>query len=453
MTPARLHPPQALNSPHPSLARHHGRAYLPCRPRHCTENGSVTPLDDGLPDFYSKRVLPDSQLSSLHKAHSLRRKKRRNMLAIFGFRRNRNSTLSNQEADSLGVACSEDCRTVATAPTGNALENVYTLLQPPRIPGRGSWPGEADGIVEDQKMDEPRVGMMEIRSVQGMPLSTFRTNKHPFYTGKMKSDMEPDHDPSSGTADRELDRQTLRPGDRQASWEMDRQRQIDRELEWQNLRKSESSWEHPMDRSPPSDPQMEHRTEPCPSEERCRGVGTRGTSVGRLILCPSKPEPPPQSSKPSLAKLRQRPLQESSGTEDELGDSNSFRVERKDKDGGMERVKETDTHHPPIPAKPKTTPYVLSPTDSASDRKILPATPPAPAKPTLALTERSHTQGEECVRPQAPIKPQRNRKALSCDTGTDRDSPNNLEKPPIPRNPPVKKPRAPQNRNQSLDYP
>lgn len=338
--------------------------------------------------------------------------------------------------------------------------------------------------------------------------------------------MEPDHEPSSGTADREIDRQTLRPGDRQASWETDRQRQIDRELEWQNLRKSESetdgqtvrhinrelerqasrqtektsereadrqtlrktekefdrptsrqidkppereldrhtlrqidreldrqtlwkaereldrqalrqvdreldrqslwradrhsereldrhtlrqidrqaeaqqkqwldsrkgaerkwaeskqqpdtqwtdlrqvdrqserqwmdrqidrhtlgqhrmpspiaekeictdadkgmhceaslitdahsdsgSWEQPMERSPPSDPQMEHWTEPCPSDERCRGAGTRGTSVGRLILCPSKPEPPPQSSKPSLAKLRQRPLQESSGT-------------------------------------------------------------------------------------------------------------------------------------------
>uniref|UniRef100_A0A8B9L978 Capping protein regulator and myosin 1 linker 3 n=1 Tax=Astyanax mexicanus TaxID=7994 RepID=A0A8B9L978_ASTMX len=86
---------------------------------HCTENGAVTPLDDGLPDFYSKRVLPESQLSTLHKAHSLRRKKRRNMLAIFGFRRNRNSTLSNQESDSLGVNCSEDCRTVATAPTGS----------------------------------------------------------------------------------------------------------------------------------------------------------------------------------------------------------------------------------------------------------------------------------------------------------------------------------------------
>lgn len=67
----------------------------------------------------------------------------------------------------------------------NALENIYTLLQPPRIPGRGGCPGEADGNVEDQKMDEQRVGMMEIRSVQGMPLSTFRTNKHPFYAGKM----------------------------------------------------------------------------------------------------------------------------------------------------------------------------------------------------------------------------------------------------------------------------
>uniref|UniRef100_A0A3B4CJY2 CARMIL pleckstrin homology domain-containing protein n=1 Tax=Pygocentrus nattereri TaxID=42514 RepID=A0A3B4CJY2_PYGNA len=90
--------------------------------QHCTENGAVTPLDDGLPDFYSKRVLPESQLSTLHKAHSLRRKKRRNMLAIFGFRRNRNSTLSNQESDSLGVTCSEDCRTVATAPTGSVTE-------------------------------------------------------------------------------------------------------------------------------------------------------------------------------------------------------------------------------------------------------------------------------------------------------------------------------------------
>ncbi|TSL47579.1 Capping protein, Arp2/3 and myosin-I linker protein 3 [Bagarius yarrelli] len=579
---------------------------------HCTENGCITPLDDGLPDFYSKRVLPDSQLSSLHKAHSLRRKKRRNMLAIFGFRRNRNATLSNQESNSSAVVCSEDCRTVATASTGNALENIYTLLQPPRIPGRGSCPGEADGIVEDQKMDEPRVGMMEIRSVHGMSLSTFRTNKQPFYAGKMKSETDTDHDLFSGTAERELERQTLRPGERQSSWETDRQRQIDRELEWQNLRKPEietdgqtlrhinkelerqtsrqtdknsereidgqtlqktekeldrptsrqidkpaerdldkhtlrqtdreldrqtlwkaereldrqalrqidreldrqslrkgdrhsereldrhalrqidrqaeaqqkqwsetrkvaerkwaeskqqtdtqwtdlrqvdrqserqwmdrqidrythrmpspiaekeictdadkrmhceasiitdthtdsGSWEQLMERSPPSDPQMEPQNKPYPSEERCRGGGTRGTSVGRLILCPSKPEPPPQSSKPSLAKLRQRPLQESSGTEDELLESSHF------KDVAVERIREIETHHPPIPAKhqdftyfdaiffadsqPKTAPYVLSATDSASDRRILPATTSASTKPTLGLTERSHTQG------------------------------------------------------------
>lgn len=40
------------------------------------------------------------------------------------------------------------------------------------------------------------------------------------------------------------------------------------------------------------------------------------------------------------------------GTEDELGESSGFR-ERKDKDGGVERsgVRETEAHHPPIPAK------------------------------------------------------------------------------------------------------
>lgn len=31
--------------------------------QHCTENGAVTPLDDGLPDFYTKRVLLDRYVS------------------------------------------------------------------------------------------------------------------------------------------------------------------------------------------------------------------------------------------------------------------------------------------------------------------------------------------------------------------------------------------------------
>lgn len=41
-----------------------------------------------------------SQLSSLHQAQSLRRKKRRSVLSIFsGFRKNRNSTISTQESE------------------------------------------------------------------------------------------------------------------------------------------------------------------------------------------------------------------------------------------------------------------------------------------------------------------------------------------------------------------
>ncbi|CAB1324107.1 unnamed protein product [Coregonus sp. 'balchen'] len=109
-----------------------------------------------------------SQLSSLHKAHSLRRKKRRNMLAIFGFRRNRNSTLSNQGPESGRDGCGEECRTVATAPTGTATENVYTLLQPAHSAARAGSPGEG-GEVEDQRGEEP---------VQSIPPGS----RHPFYS-------------------------------------------------------------------------------------------------------------------------------------------------------------------------------------------------------------------------------------------------------------------------------
>ncbi|XP_030628535.1 capping protein, Arp2/3 and myosin-I linker protein 3-like [Chanos chanos] len=630
---------------------------------HCTENGAVTPLDDGLPDFYTKRVLPDSQLSSLHKAHSLRRKKRRNMLAIFGFRRNRNSTLSSQEPDSGGGACGEECRTVAMAPCRNATENVYTLLQPPRMSGRAGSPNEgADGTAEDHRQEE-QVGLKEVRSVQGIPLTSIGGNKIFTHTSRQRSDAELDSERSSGSdrhsdrqtdrdidrqtvwqssrevdrqtlrqIDRELDRQTLRQADRQSDREVDRhafrqvdreldrqtlkqldkpslrevdrqtQRQIDRELDRQTLRRlerqpereldrhtlrqldkqaeaqqrqankqwvesrhldsqwaeyrntsrpperkwadvkhtdlplerqwtdlrqidkqSEKQWmdskhadkhnverqvqgprtpmERPLppypsgDRTPSPNTQADrqlcmasqadrrqqsdpiyaelhsdldgHRdpeeaqtdgqvlvemwTDGCALEDRSRGAG--GVYQGRPLPCPLKPDPPPQSSKPSLAKLRQRPLQESSGTEDEVfADRDGGRLDKKERDGGVERTRETAGQPPPIPAKPKTSTSVMSPTESAQEKKFPPAVPSASVKPVLGLTDRAHTQGEESIR-QAPVKPQRNRKALSCDTGTDRDSPNNLEMPPNTRKPPVKKPRLPQNRNKSLDYP
>ncbi|KPP65126.1 leucine-rich repeat-containing protein 16B-like [Scleropages formosus] len=169
VTRVRPRPPRRHRGGHASLYSH------------CTENGVVTPIDDGLPDFYTKRVLPDSQLSSLHKAQSLRRKKRRNMLAIFSFRRNRHSTLSNQgtETGGWGGACGDECRTKATerqchATAGTdftlrlrtATENVYTLLQPPRIPGRADSPGEgAEKRVEKQRETE-QVGQTEVQSPQ-----------------------------------------------------------------------------------------------------------------------------------------------------------------------------------------------------------------------------------------------------------------------------------------------
>ncbi|KAM6962970.1 uncharacterized protein FYW47_008596 [Aplochiton taeniatus] len=93
---------------------------------------------------------------------------------------------------------------------------------------------------------------------------------------------------------------------------------------------------------------------------------------------------------------------------------------------------------------------MTSPKESFNDSFPQYPVPPPTNKPMFGLSDRAVSQGEEGMRTQAPAKPQRNRKAMSCDTGTDRDSPNNLEKLPN-RKPPVKKPRLPQNRNKSLD--
>ncbi|XP_064190477.1 capping protein, Arp2/3 and myosin-I linker protein 3-like [Anguilla rostrata] len=178
----------------PRPPRRHRRAHAPVDP-HCTENGAVTPLDDGLPDFYTKRVLPDSQLSCLHKAQSLRRKKRRNMLAIFSFRRNRNSIQANHGTESRGggVASGEECRTMAMAPTGNATENVYTLLQPPRISGKAEPSREGpDGKVEDQR-GEDQGGPAGVRPVQGIPLPGMGGQKPPSFSPRQKP--EPDQEP------------------------------------------------------------------------------------------------------------------------------------------------------------------------------------------------------------------------------------------------------------------
>ncbi|KAI1888768.1 hypothetical protein AGOR_G00172120 [Albula goreensis] len=402
----------------PRPPRRHRRAHAPVD-SHCTENGAVTPLDDGLPDFYTKRVLPDSQLSCLHKAQSLRRKKRRNMLAIFGFRRNRNSSLSNQGAESRGGggACGEECRTVATAPTGNATENVYTLLQPPRIPAKTEPPREvADGKVEDQR-GEDHGGPAGARPMQGIPLPGMGGQKPPSFSSKQRSE-----------SDQEMDRQT------------DRQTGMDRQTSTDTLR-GQIPPSTPTDRQLSPDAQVDRQTRPGgqmdrpsgppPLEEkrRCRG-GPEGAVPHGV-----KPDPPPQSSKPNLAKLRQRHLQDSTGAEDEgrrEREKDAGRKERKDRDEDVDRGRESEGRPPPVPEKkgsmhPTQPTSVTPPKEAANERKVQPPGPPTSAKPVLGLVDGTVSQGEEGMRSTVPVKPQRTKKSLSCDTDGGNTAPSNRE--------------------------
>ncbi|CAN9500667.1 unnamed protein product [Ophioblennius macclurei] len=555
----------------PRPPRRHKGGHVPAE-THCSENGGISPLDDGLPDFYTKRVLPDSQLSSLHKAHSLRRKKRRNMLAIFGFRKNRNQTLSNQSHEYEAEVYGDGCHTVATAPTGTAMENVYTLLQPPVSSARAGSPSEGcDGKTNSHQGKNTLV--LSPPPVPGIPHPGMGGGKHPFYSPREIPEVDavfehPEEtdkywadDKQRATEVLQADKQWMMEGkqseqhvDRQRcddrlhektfgeprtldkqgdrhwtesrhpdrhvdrQWTVDRhtQRQIDRKIErqWMGGRQIDRSWSenramdvqgdnqwtdgrnlgkkadrriqalylaqrplppYPSDRTP--SPKQE--TDPLKSPEVAAAefqpletLGDRHTSPdsgggftegwkmsggggvpsNRGAPCASKPDPPPQSSKPTLSKLRPRHRQESSdalpGTEEE-GDTerDPGKTERKER----ERRRDSEGQPPPIPEKPKTSSYVTFPKESANDRSLPPPPVPPPVmKPMHGLPDRAASQGDEGLRPQAPVKPQRNRKAMSCDAGTDRESPNNLEKPPN-RKPPVKKPRLPQNRNKSLD--
>ncbi|XP_034036370.1 capping protein, Arp2/3 and myosin-I linker protein 3-like [Thalassophryne amazonica] len=542
----------------PRPPRRHKGGHMPAE-THCSENGGLSPLDDGIPDFYTKRVLPDSQLSSLHKVHSLRRKKRRNMLAIFGFRKNRSQTVSTQGPETETEVDGDGCHTVATAPKGTATENVYTLLQPPRSAARaGPSSDGADGKTSDPHGKNTLV--LSPPPVQGIPHQSVGGGKHPFYSPREKpeADEQPAEtdkywvDDKQRTAevqhmemrqtDLHVERQRLddrlpertfgepKTSSRQADrcWtesrhsdrHMDRQWTVDRHAQWQIDRKMERqrmggrqidrSWSenrspdtqsdhhwtesrrsirttdrpvqtlhlaqrplppYPLDRTPSpkqeTDPLTNteaaatdwHQCQPdvqddrqaCPDTFITFTDGWRsggGVAVSRAASCPSKPDPPPQSSKPTLSKLRQRHRQESSSAlQEEEGDA--------EKDPGMmekkerEKRRDSEGQPPPIPEKPKTSSYVTFPKESERNLPPPPAPPPL-SRPGFGLPDRAASQGEEGLRPQAPVKPQRNRKAVSCDTGTDRESPTNLEKPPN-RKPPMKKPRLPQNRNKSLD--
>ncbi|XP_046883074.1 capping protein, Arp2/3 and myosin-I linker protein 3 [Hypomesus transpacificus] len=453
----------------PRPPRRHRTGHLTLDP-HFSENGGVSLLEDGLPDFYTKRVLPDSQLSSHHQAQILRRKKRRSVLSIFsGFRKNRNSTISNQDAE--------------------ASENVYSFIQHPK-----------DAVRVESTIQGTNGGMPSPRPSHGVPLPGVRVGSPPCHIQRQSSDLvsmvyscigaDIDSDASScdnRQSDREMDRQTPETqADTRANGHVASTGGLDKQTDRQMDKQTEAGRQERVSF------QTDTRTETEGGQSSEEGRADREAAP-----CGQKPDPPPQSSKPNLAGLRQRHLQESSdkSPEDCGGVEGEREVERNAKRQDVtQRTRGAEGQRPPIPAKPSkdlsrdsnspyTSPAVTPPGEVTSEKKTPPPVPPASAKPGLESCGAPVTPEEGTTEKKSPprvppmsakpsfdlpssavnqdedgstnggiSKPHRNRKANSCDAGMGRDSPSDLERSSV-RKPPVKKPRLPQSRNRSLDYP
>ncbi|XP_019968759.2 capping protein, Arp2/3 and myosin-I linker protein 3 isoform X3 [Paralichthys olivaceus] len=426
----------------PRPPRRHRAGHLPPE-SHCSENGAVNMLEDGLPDFYSKRVLPDSQLSSLHQAQSLRRKKRRSVLSIFsGFRKNRNSTISNQDSDS-------------------ASENVYSMIQHPKDTVRPecSIPG-ANGT------------MASPRPMQGVPVHGMRPVSPPCLIQRQSTDLVSmvyscigaeieDSDGSSSCDMKAMDHDTDRsttisdaPADTRTNGHVvSSKQQTERQME--------------AGRQERIVPLTDSRTEM--EEDRHSGGGT-------VAPCGLRPEPPPQNTKPSLAIMRQRHLQESLEEAGRLEREENQSERNRDE---KQRTRGLDGQRPPIPNKSsldlsrdKTSPEntktspVTPGEEPSSEQRSLPPTQPisqdegsaekksplaSSAKPGTEATDPAISQDEEGGRNGFPATSQHNKKSNSFDIGMERDSPYDLER-SSDRRFPVKKPCFPQYRNRSLDY-
>uniref|UniRef100_A0A1A8LHX6 Leucine rich repeat containing 16B n=2 Tax=Nothobranchius pienaari TaxID=704102 RepID=A0A1A8LHX6_9TELE len=300
---------------------------------HSAENGGVSMLEDGLPDFYSKRVLPDSQLSSLHQAQSLRRKKRRSVLSIFsGFRKNRNSTFSVQDSD-------------------GASENVYSMIQHPKEIGRpeSAVPGS------NGAMPSPR-------STQGALVYGLRAASPPCLIQRQSTDLvsmvyscigaEIEDSDSSSTCDIKEDNTdgsnaiSDAPTDTRSNGHVaSSKQQTDRQME--------------TERQERVVPLMDARTE--------AAEDVQSTGAGSVGPCGLRPDPPTPSSKSVLAVMKQRHLQESL---EETG-----RLEGEDQSEKMQEEKQRGRgpkgQHPLIPKKPS----IDLQRDSSPDKtKTLPTT-------------------------------------------------------------------------------
>ncbi|KAM3604253.1 uncharacterized protein V6R79_008543 [Siganus canaliculatus] len=428
----------------PRPPRRHRAGHLPPE-SHCSENGGVSMLEDGLPDFYSKRVLPDSQLSSLHQAQSLRRKKRRSVLSIFsGFRKNRNSTISNQDADS-------------------ALENVYSMIQHPKDAGgpENAVPG-ANGT-----MPSPR-------PMQGVPVHVIRGASPPCLIQRQPTDLVSMVYSCIGAE--------IEDSDGSSTCDMKATDDLDRSSAISDAPAESRSNGHVVSSKQQTDRQMEagrqERIVPL-TDSRSETEEDRQSAGGGVAPSGPRPEPPPQSSKPSLVVMRQRHLQESL---EEAGRLMGEEDQSDRKHDDKQRARGPEGQRPLLPSKPsldlsrdktspektrtspKTSPFTPSEEPSADQRSL------PPTQPVIQEEEAAETQspqaatlpGEAAADPASqdkeeghngfPAAPDQTRKSNSFDIGMERDSPYDLER-SSDRRFPVKKPCFPQYRNRSLDYP
>ncbi|KAF7655343.1 hypothetical protein LDENG_00057080, partial [Lucifuga dentata] len=418
----------------PRPPRRHRPGHLPPE-SHCSENGGVNMLEDGLPDFYSKRVLPDSQLSSLHQAQSLRRKKRRSVLSIFsGFRKNRNSTISNQDLD--------------------VSENIYSMIQHSKDSGRpeSAGPG-ANGAIASP------------RPMQGLPVQGMRPASPPCLIQRQTTDLvsmvyscigaEIENSDGNSTCDAKpigLD------GDKSTSVSATDTRtnghvisphqQMDRQME--------------TGRQERIQPLADSRTE----MEEDRQSGGSGIAPSE-----SRPEPLPQSSKPSLSVMTQRHLQESLEDTGEEEQSERKREEKQRARGPEgqrpllqnkpsldlsrdqsppEKAMSSPKVSPGSPGEDPTAPVVEE--EGHTERKSPPFVLPASSKIRSESADPAVIQDEEAGTNGFPAPSHHNRKANSFDIGMDRDSPSDLGR-SSDRRFPLKKSCFAQCRNTSLDFP
>ncbi|KAL0966343.1 hypothetical protein UPYG_G00294110 [Umbra pygmaea] len=449
----------------PRPPRKHNRVQvrLDPAPQHRSENGGANLLEDGLPEFYTKRVMPDSsQLSSLHQAQSVGNKKKRSVLSIFsGFRRNRNSTISHHESDGL-----EDLYSVIDHSTDH--EKVESMTEVGANGRIVSSPRPAQGT------PLPGVGGASPQSLTQRQRSEVVSSMVYSCIGAEGEDS--DSSLETRTVDRDTDRQSA--SDIQTeTWAngllVNPSAPLTNNRQRDNLADKQTN---PVRQD--SLPQMDTQTEVdsgVQGPEYLEDQQEYGSPSGQ------KPDPPPQSSKPSLASGRQRPLLGSfeKSTDGKAGMN-------KDEKGpeDWQKGRRAEGQHPSVPEKsgivntsPKTPPTV-SPLEETANEKTPPPVPPASAKPSLDLSAVPVTQDEgswDKSKPPLPTKPgvespassqdneggtngfplksHNNRKANSYDTGKERDSHSNLERASLDCNPPVKKPRLPKPRNRSVDLP